>query len=647
MSTWNANSPTVSRLVGSGCLACPDGSRVAGDDGLSALETLAKNIMVLKTPEFDGPKYPLAEIPTKEAQSQHMGGDDYTVQYSYHIPGLHEIGMLNPNPVRTLANRVTNAVNGCGPEAIISSAFDMASVGCNPPRGRTGVMGKDASPIISRIAPLEMGPFCITMFQNQDHLQQMFRAMEAHYPNAAMQVLGYQKIRDFVASNHNLASATAGSYSPRFNPYQFIDRPDSVGSIDWFMEAIDTITSYATSRDNWRVNMSRRLFSYWMEKYAASKNVTLNMDFSSINNTVGNYIIQANSGDSVTLITKRLNTKITIEFTRDPIYVTDNQVDEDAYEWQFQPWFVTRAGDDTRSGEAAGYVREKNPKYGAACEACPDGNQSLSELILIYNDEYISYEAFPKSPFAGLGLEHLSTDLQALWGSMEMRYYFGAEVQEYFLNPLFASTGNCPSNIDNTWFAARMWFAFRQRILRKRAAGALLVKVPNDNMVNVAQGECLQPAYPDPIVLTNREPQLGARECVTVDEGAIIDPAGHLRPACAVTVAATGEDQVVEIEVERRDGLSGALALTYTMTEGTGTAPEHYTTGSGSLGFLEGQTRRVLNVTIKAQDCVAAESAGTKRFTINWAGAGLGENVCTETIVDILDHVCGDGEEAS
>src|SRR5690606_13902578 len=79
MSTWNANAPTLSRLVGSGCLSCPDGSRVSGDDGLSALETLAKNIMVLNTPEFDGPKYPLSELPTKQAQSQLLGGDDYTI----------------------------------------------------------------------------------------------------------------------------------------------------------------------------------------------------------------------------------------------------------------------------------------------------------------------------------------------------------------------------------------------------------------------------------------------------------------------------------------------------------------------------------------------------------------------------------------
>jgi hypothetical protein len=642
---WNANAPTVSRLVGTGCLTCPDGSRVSGDDGLGALETLAKNIMVLKRPEFDGPKYPLGEIPVKEARSAQMGGDDYTIDYSFHIPNLHEIAMHNPNPTRSLATRVMDAQNNCGPDAIISNAYDMASIGCNPPRGRTGVMGKDVSPIISRIAPLEMGPFCITMFQNQDHLKEMFRAMEAHYPNAAMQVLGYQKIRDFIGTSHNLASATAGSLTPRFNPFQFIDRPDSVGSIEWFSEALDRISSYATSRDNWRVSMSRRLFRRWMIDYAKKHEVTLNVDFANLNQQVGNFIIQGNGQDSVSFITDRLNTRYTIEFTKDPIYVTDNQIGEDAYEWQFQPWFTTRAGDDTRTGEAAGYVREKNQDYGAACSACPDGHKSLSELILIYNDEYISYEALPKSPFAGLGLEHVATDLQALWGSMELRYYFGSEVDEYFLRPLFAGTGNCPSNIDNTWFAARLWFAFRQRILRKRAAGALLVKVPRPEMVNVAEGDCLQSEYPDPIVLTNREPQLGSRECVVVDEEEITDEVGFLRPDCYFTLTAPEEDQTIQIEVERRDGFSGALELDYTMTEGTATAPEHYTTASGSLDFAEGQTRRVLEIVIKAADCVAAEDVETRRFTVEWTGAGLGEGVCTETVIDIVDRVCGDGEE--
>lgn len=644
---WSANAPTVSRLVGSGCLTCPDGSRISGDQGLSALETLAKNIMVLNTPEFDGPKYPLAELPTKQASSAHSDADNHTIRYDYHIPNIHEIGMHNPNPSRTLADRVIEAVNNCGPDAIVSNAFEMSSMGCNPPRGRTGVMGKDVAPIISAAAPLEMGPFCVTMFQDFDHLSQVFKRMEAHYPNAAMQILNYNKIRNFVGSCYNLASAVAGTRDPRFNPYQFIDRPNSTGSLEWFMSAVDRITSFATSRDNWRVSMSRRVFKNWMLQYAADHGVTINADFSNLNQQVGSYNIQSNGVDSVSLITDVHNTKITIDFTKDPIYVTDNQIGASSYEWNFQPWFITRPGDDVRSGQAAGYVRDKNPDYGFACSACPDGMQSLSELILIYNDEYIQYEAFPKSPFADLGmLDGLSTDLQNLWASMQMRFYFGSEVDEYFLKPLFSGTGNCPSNIDNTWFAGRMWFAFRQRILRARAAGALLVKVPPSGGLLTETSSCLQEAYPDPIVLTAREPQQGSRECVVVDEEEISDPAGELRPACSFSVTATGENQTIQIEVERRDGLAGALELDYTMTEGTATAPEHYTDASGSLDFAEGQTRRVLNVVIKAQDCVDAEDAGTKRFYINWTGAGLGEDACTQTVVDIHDHVCGEGESS-
>lgn len=637
MSSWSANAPTLSRLVGTGCLTCPDGSRVSGDDGLGALETLAKNIMTLRRPSFDGPKYPLAELPMKQTTSPLLGGDDYTIDYSYHIPNLHEIGMYNPVGTRAKANRVLEAFNNCGPGAVLSNAFDMSSIACNPPRGQTGVMGKDVSPIISRMAPLELGPFCITMFQNQDHLAQMFRAMEEEYPKAAMNVIGYHKIREFIGSNHNLAAATSGSLTPRFSQYQFIDRPDSVGSIEWFMEAVDRISSYASSRDGWKVSMSRRLFRRWMEDYAEKKGVTLNVDFSSLNRQVGDYFIQANGQDSVSLITDRLNTKFTIEFSKDPIYVTDNQVDEEAYEWQFQPWFVTRAGDDTRSGEAAGYVREKNPDYGAACSSCPDGHRSLSEMILIYNDEYLQYETYPKSPFAAVGkLDHLSTDLQALWSSMEMKYYFGGDVDEYFLRPLFAGAGNCPSNIDNTWFAGRMQFAFRQRILRKRAAGALLVKVPRSEMVNTAEGDCLQSEYPDPIVLTSRTPERGGRECVAVS-GEPSDPVGFLRPQCVFNVTTTEANQTIEIEVERREGMSGALELDYTMSEGTATAPEHYTDASGSLDFAEGQTRRVLSVVIKGADPVAADEVETRKFTINWTGSGLGDEVCETTEVYITD----------
>lgn len=645
---WNANSPTVSRLVGSGCLTCPDGSRVSGDAGLSALETLAKNIMVLNRMEFDGPRYPLSELPTKQAQSSLLGGDDYTIDYSYHIPNLHEIGMHDPTPSRTKATRVMEAFNNCGPTAVLSNAWDMSSIACAPPRGQTGVMGKDVSPIISRMAPLELGPFCISMFSNMDHLAQTFRAMEAEYPKAAMNILAYHKIRNFVGSSHNLASAVAGTYTPRFSQFQFIDRPTSSGTIQWFMDAIDRISAYASSRDGWKVSMSRRLFRYWMLKYAKDNDVTLNVDFASINQQVGSYLIQANGQDSVSLITDRLNTKFTIEFSKDPIYVTENEVDEEVYEWNFQPWFITRPGDDTRNGEAAGYVREKNPDYGAACSPCDDGYQSLSELILIYNDEYLQYEAFGKSPFAEVGgLDHLSTDLQALWGSMEMRYYFGSEVDEYFLRPLFSGVGNCPSNIDNTWFAGRMNFAFRQRILRKRAAGALMVKVPNDNVALEATNGCLQSVYPDPIVMTARDPQLGSRECVVVDEEEATDATGYLRPACSYNLVAPAENTVIEVEVERRDGLSGTLELDFATSAGTATAGTHYTTASGSIDFEEGQTRRVALITILGQDCVDAEDATTRRFVINWTGTGLGEEVCEQTIIDIADRVCGDGEEAS
>jgi hypothetical protein len=219
-------------------------------------------------------------------------------------------------------------------------------------------------------------------------------------------------------------------------------------------------------------------------------------------------------------------------------------------------------------------------------------------------------------------------------------------VDVHFFQPMLAATGYCPSNIDNTWFAGRMQFAFRQRILRKRAAGALLVKVPQMEYTLEAAGGCLTEERPDPIVLTPREAQYGARECIVAPESDGDDPAGALYPACSFSVTATDADQVIEVEVERRDGLAGALALTYTMTEGTATAPEHYTDASGALNFAEGQTRRVLSITIKAQDCVDAEDAGTKRFTINWAGAGLGDEVCETTIVDIHDHVCGEGESS-
>lgn len=642
---WDANAPTVSRLVGSGCLSCPTGSSVSADQGLGALETMAKNIMVLKDREFDGPKYPLSELPVEAAKSKLLGGEDYSIEYDYHIPNLHDIKMYNPEPTRQLASRVTEAMGNCGPEGIVANSFDMASIGCNPPRGRTGVMGKDASPILSKMAPLEMGPFCVTMFSNFDHLQQMFKKMQSHYPNAAMQVLAYQKIRDFIASCYNLASATAGSTKPRFSQFAFDSRPTSVGSIEWFADALDTITSYSDGRQEWKVCMSQRLFKRWMRDYAKKHNVTLNVDFSNLNAQVGDYIATANGQDSVTLISDRLNTKYTIDFSMAPIYVTDNQVGEDTYEWNFQPWFTTRAGDDTRPGEANGYVREKNPNYGAACNACPDGYQSLSEMILIYNGESHSYEAFPESPFAGAPeLEGLETNLQNLWSSMNLKYYFGAEVQEYFLNPLFSGEGRCPSNIDNTWFAARMWFSYRMRLLRKRASGALLVKVPRDGMVNEEEGNCLTEEYPEAVTLTNREPIAGSRECVVDPEVDLDTPEGCLRPDCDASFTQADEDQTVLIRVDRVGGLATAVEAAYAQDDGTAVSPTDFTLTDGTLEIGEGATYGCIEVVIKGGDCVESDPA-TKEFYINWSGDDLCEDACTQTVIQITQRVCGPDED--
>lgn len=636
---WSSSSPKLSRLVGSGCLECPSGHRVAADDGLGALETLAKNILTLESREFDGPKFPLSEMPVLEAKTPLVGGDDYSIEYDYHIPNLQDILTYDPTPSRTIANRVTDAIQNCGFDAVASTMAEMSSIFCNPPRGKTGVMGKDVAPILSRAVPLEMGPFCTTQFQNVDDLAMMYRKMAAYYPNALMQVLNYQRIRDFVSSNYNLASAVAGVRSPRFAQFGFIDRPTSPGCLPWFQEALDQIVGYASQREGWKVCMSQRIFSYWMEEYAKEKGVTLNVDWNNLNANVGDYVIQSNDPSSVTLRTKRRNIQFTIDFSMEPIYVTDNQIGANEYSWNFQPYFETRAGDDTRSGEAAGFVREVNPHYGAACSACPDGSQSLSELILIYNGESHEYEAFPTNPFGSIAeLSEVDSSIANIVNSMEMRLFFGVEVDEYFLKPLFEGVGNCPSNIDNTWFAGRIWAGMRTRLKRKRAAGALLVKVPIEGMVNPEQGTCMVDQYSDPITLTNHAPESGSRECVDVSGETPADPEGCLRPQALYELTRPAENTVIEIEVDRVGGLATDLTADYATADGTAAAGTDYTAASGTLTVEEGRTRKVIQITILGGDAVVSDPA-TTQFVVDWTGDDLCEGSITQTVIKITDRV--------
>lgn len=644
---WDANSPTLSRLVGSGCLTCPTGSRVAPDDGLGALETLAKNVLTLNSREFDAPDFPLSELPVKAAQSKLIGGDDVTTEYDYHIPNLQDIVMHNPNPTREVASRVVDAMNNCGPDSIASTMMDMSSLFCNPPRGKTGVMGKDSAPITSAAVPLEMGPFCVTQFQNFDHLAAAFRRMEAYYPNALMQIINYQKMRDFVGSCYNLGAATAGSTKPRWNEFAFGDRPNSVGSLTWFSEAIDHIVAFASSREGWSVSMSRRLWRRWVEDYAKAKGVTLNADIAMLNQQIGEYYLKANSASEVTLTTDRRNITITINLNKEPVYIVDNQIGSNLFEWNFQPYWQTRAGDDARSGEAAGYVRDMNPDYGSACSSCADGMQSLSEMIFIYNGESHCYEAFPENPFAGMeGLSDLNASVQAIVGSMNLRYYFGAEVQRYFLDPLYAVAGkSCPLNIDNTWFAGRIWAAFRQRLLRKRASGALLVKVPNDGMKNTEEIACAQEEYPTPIIVNSATLEGGSRECVP-EPDAPTDPTGCLRPPAYYTIVRPEEDTVIELEVDRVSGLAGTPEVDYATSDGTATEPDDYTAAAGTLAFVEGQTRGVVEITIKGGACVESDP-GTSQLVVDWSGDDICDGANTQTIIYIEDRLCADGETPS
>ena len=653
---WSTVSSSGDLLTGgnySGCLTCPDNHVVQGDQGLGALETLAKNILTKPPRDYTGPNFPLSEMRTKEAKTRRIGGEDGTVHYSVGFPNIEDYAMYDPTGFEEVVDRTITANGICGPEQMQSAMFDLSSIACNPPRGRGMVMGKDFSPITSRMAPLELGPFCVTQFQNFDHLMQIFEQLEESYPMTAKHIMNLHRIREFIDNNRNLAAACAGDVAPDFNPFYFKNRPNSAGNIHWFFEAIEAIVSRVDSskRHMFKACMSNRIWKHWMRQEAERLGVNIETNLAQLYEATKSYSIYMNDGkpDSLTLFTERSNCKIQISLTHDPVYVIDEKTGQDCYEWRFQPWYVTRPGDDTRAGESAGFVQEKNPDYGRACSSCPDGEASLTEFIMIYmEDESHCYEAYPTNPFRGTAAfrDNVSEDLSSLYGGMEMKYYFGNDVDQYFLEPLFGNLSErgigCPSNIDNTWFAGRMLFGERTRFMNKYASGVLAVKMPFVGEALEQVACCpVQPAKPDEKYLP-KEPMTGPPDCVEVEPVEPGEP-GCLRPKCDITVGVPAEGEEIEllIPVRRVEGSTGPLQINWTACDDTAeNTTDYLVDAAGTINFPEGVMEACIPVRVPGKPC--GETSDCLKFIIKWeAGDGvLCDDACLETEVKLIIPAC-------
>lgn len=648
-SSSNLTSPTNALTGGnfSGCWECPDGTVFEGDSGLGALETLTKNIMAKTPMRFNGPKFPLGELPTKKASSPRLGGEDGTVLYNFHIPNIEEYMMYDVEGSEAVQEKLVGANGICGPEEMMISMFDLSSIGCNPPRGKGGVMGKDFAGISRKAAPLEMGPFCVTQFQNFDHLAEIFSLMMDEYPNAAMQMLTLQRIRDFVANSHRLAACSSGQTGPDFSAHFFKHRPDSAGNIHWLFEFIDQIVAEADSnrRDGFKICMSARLWKHWIREEAARLGVNIELAPCELYKQIPNCTIHMENEGMFKLKTERSNVTVTVYLEADPVYVIDRQVGVDQYEWQFQPWFISRPGDDSRPGEAGGLVRRKNPLYGKACNLCPEGEGSLTEFVFMYQeDESHCYEAFPSNPFAGTEgfASNVRTDLQDLWGSMKMDMFFGTEVDEYFLKPLFKGHHTCPSNIDRTWFAGRMWFGEQTRLLNKYAQGVAAFKVPFTGEVTGTVECCPVEAFKTPIVLSAKETQVGPPLCVEAQE---VEPgeAGCIKPSCELTFQVPPEGETTEILVplRRADGVVGELTVSWTVVDDTAVNGSDFTLdATGDVTFPEGVTEACVPIEVAGAACT--ENGDCKKFSLSWSGEDICESACTSTEVRLLIPKCAE-----
>jgi hypothetical protein len=618
-----------------GCVRCPSGYTYTADQALNVLERVTNNILLEGWKDYQRPNFPLASEPIQPARYEQMSINT-RIKYHAFFENPERSRFYDPMPSVQTFQVTRELIDRCGGNLAMAQMIGNAnSLGCAPPRGRRGVSGKDRYYSSAATTVVELGPFCVTDYQDLWDFAGQLEAMKKAAIEHAGMALEYEKIRRYVEMSWNNASAVAGTTRPRFFKGRVGEFPNSPGSFDWIFNAVDTgLGTELSGNEVVTVKCSQRLIQYWIELYKKQHNLQVWADSANVRSDTLGYIISMTTGGEFTLLSLRTNRQIKFSpLNVMPVYLQMWKSGISTGSWDFQPFYVTEPGDDPEQNQANGFRQRKNPDYGDPAAWCDGVDKMLAEPIFVYTEKAFHYEAFPTNPL-GKQIEGVEGNLNVLWGSTDIMWHFGTEVQEYYLNPLLKSYQDagvdvpCWNNRDRTWFAGVVKAGCQFVEDDPRQMMTLFCSVPSTD-APLQKSDSLLPCSPGPVyniqpVIPSDAPDL----CNALPDGATDDPdpvPGTLFPPAKLhyLLPSQGANESAFIDVYRNGGSDGSLTLNYAFQNVTAHQGTEFLFTNGSVVFADGETKKTISFTKKPTVRTVGQHF-YREFLINWsAGAGV------------------------
>ena len=204
------------RFTDRGCISCPTGYAYTADDALGALERTTNKVYLEGWKDYQAPQFPLAGLPIRAATYQQMTrikGVKHTAGYSQ----VYKTQFNDPTPQIDTFQVNAELINRCGGNLALATMIgNMNSIGCAPPFGNTGFIGKRTYTREAFTGTLNLGPFCITSYLDLMDFRNAMDAYQREAMKAAGMALEYEKIRRFISMSPNNGAAVAGTRTARF-----------------------------------------------------------------------------------------------------------------------------------------------------------------------------------------------------------------------------------------------------------------------------------------------------------------------------------------------------------------------------------------------------------------------------------------------
>lgn len=601
--------PVGARFSDRGCLDCPPGHYVGKDTALDVIERVTNQILTQGFKDFSPPKFPLSGVPIKAPTNQYMASNS-RIKYSVGFPNIHKLQSFDPMPAPTSYDVTAELINKCGGSIATAQLVANAnSLGCAPPLGAGGVMGKRRYHQQAFTQTITMGPFCVTDYLERRDFADALMAYKTAAIRASGMGLEYEKMRRFVDMSLRNSSAIAGQTRPRFTASTFDAIPSSPGSLEWVLNAVEMgLGAEVDHNVGITVTVSPQVLKFWIEQYAKQHDVPLTTSFGDMRMAVQGYVASFEGGS---FKMKSLKTAREVTFSTDfrPVYTEFYQTQEGA-DWDFQPYFLLEQGDDSFTDSADGFFQTFNPNYGDADAylECQGEQRKLCELIFVHYNAF-EYQSFPTNPLGTSIAPGVETNLNNLWGSTGIQWHFGLEVERYFLdriNSALVGTGApCLNNRKKTWFAGELSNGMQIVELEPRQMMCLAVQVPYSD-TPLAASEALIACSPPDAIVVGAAPTEAPKVCIAVPDvdGPDAEDEGCFYAPKKLTFALPCDENLSVALLMRRDTLNvnGALTVPFSVTEGTaleGTAgTDHFRLASGNLVFADGADYATLTIVL-------------------------------------------------